>query len=611
MTKVLTSYLLIFIILQSPQIASSQEELSEENVRPLIYFILDASRSMWGRIEDRPKIDIAKEVLISFLNKAPADTDFGVTVYGHRKPDDCSDIEEIITPAQIDLTTAEDRLRTISAVGKSPLADSIRSVIEKIKAHKGTKRIVLISDGIEACGKNPCELTRSLKQSGIDFTLDVIGFNVKTNEANQLECLAKAGGGIYRSAEKAKELLGGVTAATSIRTSTQETPLTSVIRSVPTPLPHQAKSGNGRIQIEHDAWLIKPHYWKLLDADTGDEVAKYDSFEVSGVPEGRFILAWRQYRHGSTEIILNNSLEVRGDRVTIVPLHTAIRLEVPLWCDTPRYWGLRDIESKEQIVTFGTFEPYLVPAGEYELIWRQYENRGETLSFGPVSIESGKTNYITLKSSLQINPSAWVPKEPYYWGLKNSENGEWVARYYGSFDQQLVPPGKYIVVYRQSETNSTDSDLGEVVITEDQNIFEISSGIRLLTKFPDKKPEIVEFAELGEGDKITRVVRLRDAMAPMALKPGKYKVTYVASSTSAQTGVTSPDEIEIKAGEFLELDLDDLFHAVSITTTPETTPFDEKDSVTLPQNKVIEASPTQTTDDIKIYNEVYPPQALP
>ncbi|MBP81396.1 MAG: hypothetical protein CL395_05420, partial [Acidiferrobacteraceae bacterium] len=63
----------------------------------ILYFILDASGSMWERAGGKPRIVIAKETLSNLIEQTPAQIRSGVTVYGHRRKGDCSDIEEIVS----------------------------------------------------------------------------------------------------------------------------------------------------------------------------------------------------------------------------------------------------------------------------------------------------------------------------------------------------------------------------------------------------------------------------------------------------------------------------------------------------------------------------------
>ncbi len=62
--------------------------------------VLDGSGSMWGRIDGKPKLEIAREVLRGVLPGVPQSTELGLIAYGHREKGNCADIEMIVPPAQ-------------------------------------------------------------------------------------------------------------------------------------------------------------------------------------------------------------------------------------------------------------------------------------------------------------------------------------------------------------------------------------------------------------------------------------------------------------------------------------------------------------------------------
>ncbi|MEZ5392329.1 MAG: hypothetical protein R2724_05500 [Bryobacterales bacterium] len=66
--------------------------------------------------------------------------------------------------------------------------------------------IVLVTDGLETCGGDPCAAVRDARAAGMDFVLHVVGFDVAKENVSSLECSAQAGGGLYIPAENADEL---------------------------------------------------------------------------------------------------------------------------------------------------------------------------------------------------------------------------------------------------------------------------------------------------------------------------------------------------------------------------------------------------------------------
>jgi len=173
---------------------------------PDLYFILDASGSMWGQVDGAAKIAIAKEVLGDLVRGLDDGSRVGLMVYGHRAKGDCRDIEEVAPPGPLDKRSLVARIRAIQPQGMTPITASIHTAAERLERGAAPTNIVLVSDGKETCQGDPCALVRSLKESGAPFVMYVIGFDVTAEERAQLECVATAGGGKYFAARSAGEL---------------------------------------------------------------------------------------------------------------------------------------------------------------------------------------------------------------------------------------------------------------------------------------------------------------------------------------------------------------------------------------------------------------------
>jgi Ca-activated chloride channel family protein len=167
--------------------------------------ILDASGSMWGQLDGRAKIEIAREVMAGLVKDLPADLNVGLVAYGHRRKGDCSDVEQIAPLGPLDKPSLTAQIQRLSPKGKTPLSNSVREVARSLQHLEDETTILLVSDGKETCGGDPCALVRELKQAGIKFVLHVVGFDVNAAERWQLQCMAEAGGGTYYTAANASE----------------------------------------------------------------------------------------------------------------------------------------------------------------------------------------------------------------------------------------------------------------------------------------------------------------------------------------------------------------------------------------------------------------------
>ncbi len=282
-----------------------------------LLYILDGSGSMWGRVSGQPKISIAKQVMSELVRGMPDELQAGLIVYGHRRKGDCSDIEELIPLGALDRNQALQTIEKISPKGRTPISDSIQKAADILHKEQKNSTIVLVSDGLETYGKDPCALTRSLKASGAKFTLHVVGFGIKKSDVEQLSCIAHAGGGNFYQSRSASELLSvlnnlqqSVAARQPIKPESQ-----IVESSAPANVVKQKSSGKstsirikaqspGRIVFKYYDWLKKPYYWKLLDPETGSEKGRFTGLGETLLAPGDYQLLWRQWEHHSKDALL-------------------------------------------------------------------------------------------------------------------------------------------------------------------------------------------------------------------------------------------------------------------------------------------------------------------
>jgi len=199
---------------------NAESYAQEQEVPPPIIFIYDASGSMWGQIEGKSKMEIASEVLSTSVNALPVNQQIGFVAYGHRNEGDCRDVEFLVDIEDGTQAAVISALKGIRPLGKTPLAFSAIQVIDSLRANKLKATIILVTDGIESCDGNICEVVQAAKDEGIDFKLHIIGFGLKPGETEQLICAANAGEGQYFDAADAVGLQEVMSVAT---TTTVET----------------------------------------------------------------------------------------------------------------------------------------------------------------------------------------------------------------------------------------------------------------------------------------------------------------------------------------------------------------------------------------------------
>ena len=171
-----------------------------------VIIILDASGSMWAQIDGKPKLEIARESLRTVLQSVPADDEIGFMAYGHREKGSCEDIQLIVPPQAGSASAITDAADSLKFLGKTPLTAAVKQAAEALKYTEDKATVVLITDGLETCGGDPCALGKELEASGVDFTADVVGFGLTADEGKQIACLAENTGGKYIQASDEKAL---------------------------------------------------------------------------------------------------------------------------------------------------------------------------------------------------------------------------------------------------------------------------------------------------------------------------------------------------------------------------------------------------------------------
>lgn len=169
--------------------------------------VLDASGSMWGQIDGKPKLEIARGALGTVLTGLDPATEIGLMAYGHRSKGDCNDIELVVPPAAGTAQAITDAANAMKFLGKTPLTESVRRAASELKSTEEKATVILITDGIETCEADPCALGAELEASGVDFTAHVVGFGLTAEEGATVACLAENTGGKYIEAKDAGSLL--------------------------------------------------------------------------------------------------------------------------------------------------------------------------------------------------------------------------------------------------------------------------------------------------------------------------------------------------------------------------------------------------------------------
>ena len=178
-----------------------------------VLFIVDFSNSMNQKMGFSPKAYLAIDALRAILNDSGQKKKIGLRIFGvtdkpiiQRSGNGYSWIKEnlctassLVMPiARYNAENISDKLSQLNPQGVTPIGYSLRQAVQNDFSPSATlKHIILITDGGENCGDDPCLFIRRLMQLRDDFKIDVIGITVDINAYSQLKCIALAGKGEY------------------------------------------------------------------------------------------------------------------------------------------------------------------------------------------------------------------------------------------------------------------------------------------------------------------------------------------------------------------------------------------------------------------------------
>ncbi len=180
--------------------------------------ILDASGSMLQRQDGERRIEIAKRTLTKLVTETiPQGTGFALRVFGNRKADACrTDLEIALSPHDPAKATAV--IGQINAVNlaKTPIGQSVALSSDDLAGVRGSRVLILITDGEETCGGEPGDAIEALRAGGVDIRVNIVGYAIDDpGLARTFESWAAAGGGEYFDAANADQLSAALLRATA------------------------------------------------------------------------------------------------------------------------------------------------------------------------------------------------------------------------------------------------------------------------------------------------------------------------------------------------------------------------------------------------------------
>jgi hypothetical protein len=452
---------------------------------PEVVFILDASGSMWGQCEGETKIEAARRVLAEMLPRIPPEVRVGLAAYGHRRKSDCSDVEIIVPPGSDDRDAVLNHVRELTPKGMTPIADSVKQVVEAVKTREAETTIILISDGEETCHPDPCEMIRSLKSTGTKFVLHVVGFGVNEKQTEQLTCFAQAGGGRYSAAGDAHTLLAALESIKDEVVEKVEKAKTTAKTAV---------SRLGKLQVRMpESSEISIHMMKILRKSDGKvlktvERPSADSVHPVLAGEYELVMGFANPNYAPPTDVSFGTWQVSGGETTEVVLGALI-LNIADAFNSMSIDSviLRRTGSEGDFLTLSPhgngyylFKPKPLPPGTYTFLVQYHKSPDPTEIGRDIQVEAGRGAVLTIDSGISLVESnsgltGWdlVPpggQKPVLAVRRRWDNQEPLWRRFA------VPPGTYDIIVH---IKGMDEGLpvGEEITISSGDLVEFDTGL--------------------------------------------------------------------------------------------------------------------------------------
>jgi Ca-activated chloride channel family protein len=172
----------------------------DPNALTRILFIFDDSYSMYGGWNTGIKIEVAQKLMGEFLDslKNTKNLEIALRCYGHQTPfrpvRNCEDskLEVAFAPVLTNSKIVKDRINKLTPTGTTPIAYSLGECAADFPVDDKVRNVViLITDGIEECGGDPCAVSKALQSKNIFLRPFVIGIGLNVEFADVFGCMGK------------------------------------------------------------------------------------------------------------------------------------------------------------------------------------------------------------------------------------------------------------------------------------------------------------------------------------------------------------------------------------------------------------------------------------
>lgn len=437
--KMLLIFGLTLFVWQSHAQPARQAKADEEPViTTRILFVLDASGSMSARWQENSRWEVAIRLLSNIMDSLERrqGVEVALRVYGHqtsRDGGDCKDTKLEVAFGADSQQRIKQRLKSIKPLGNTPIAFSLSQSASDFPTDPFSRNIlILITDGLENCSGDPCQVSYQLQKQHIFLKPFVIGLGLDATMKDAFNCV-----GTYYDAE-------------------QEVAFNKALNMV------VAQALNSTtVQVD----LLDQF---LLPSETNVAMTFYDS--ELGIDRYNFLHTINSRKVSDTllldpaniyDLVIHTNPELRKSKIKLDPgKHNIIKVNSPqgalelLVGGVSGYRNLRATVRNARtgelvaIHEFNTQRRYLTGTYDIEVLTTPI------MRFNEVKIEQGKTARIQIPQPGMVN----LVSNTEGFGAIFSTSGTRLEKVHdlnpnGSTETVVLQPGNYKVVYRSKNSS--------------------------------------------------------------------------------------------------------------------------------------------------------------
>ncbi|WP_299754223.1 VWA domain-containing protein [uncultured Pontibacter sp.] len=418
--------------------AYAQEKKQPDKTR--ILFLLDASGSMMAKWENSDRMAVAKNLLSHLVDSLHQydNVEVALRVYGHqfgRERNDCKDTKLEVPFGKDNSETIKKKLDAIVPRGNTPITYSLQQAASDFPEDRSRNVVILITDGLESCGGDPCATSEALQRKRIFLRPFVIGIGIEPEHEEQLNCI-----GQYFNAEDIKTF---ETVLTEIVTQTLSKTTVSVELLDEQNRPRETDVNMTFVNtLTGEAEYDYVHY---LDTN-----GKADLLDIDALLPYHLLV-------NTTPPVVERNLTIKPGKNNVIKVK-APQGELYLRQDGPSPYRILNAivrqagaEKTLNVQTFGNRHKYLTGKYDLEILTMP------RIMLRNVEVKQGETNTITIPPPGQLAIPSQVQGYGSVYELHESGAQRWLCNLPedNSKITMALQPGQYKLVYRMKSAQSS------------------------------------------------------------------------------------------------------------------------------------------------------------